>query len=438
MSLILDTGLVEDISQLGPISLFKRALKFSRSTYLTGAQERVVAVGENSSIRIEKGLFSFDPQQKEYYDPSLTERLSHEHFLTAAIPFNPCIAFEVAIPLAAVVFPAEGPIQISCPQGRERVASALLHEILRGRLVEQQIFSVTLDAKETESSIEFRSRVVDAVEAIKTSSLEKVVLSKTSCLSGADLPGADQILEQLARDRPDTYLFSTDNYVGASPELVVNRHNTTIASYPLAGTAHAQDEALLLHSVKDNEEHQIVVKQIMNRLAELGIDASSQAQPTLVRYNELVHLSSWISGTQGSPQPFTSIEVAAHLAPTAAINGEPFDDAIKYILCSEPIDRGFYGGLVGYQKQNGDGSWILNIRSVQITSDNLVLRAGAGVVERSDPIKEDREASAKINSIASSLTERVREAPSFSRGEESKNINSKKHGNGRPANRSLS
>ncbi len=405
MNLILDAHLVEEISQLGPLSLFKRASKFSRSAYVTGAQERVVAVGKNSSFRVEKGLLSFDPHQKEHYDPSLTERLSHEHFLTAAIPFNPSIAFEVVIPIAAVVFPAEGPIQISCPQGRERVASALLHEILQGRLVEPQLSSWTLDAEETESSLEFRSRVVDAVEAIKTSSLKKVVLSKAAFLSGPHLPRADQLLEQLAHDRPDTYLFSTDNYVGASPELVVNRQNTTIASYPLAGTARAQDEALLLLSDKDNEEHQIVVKQIMNRLEELGINARSQAHPALVRYKELVHLSSWISGTQSSPQPFTSIEVAAHLAPTAAINGEPFDDAIKYILCSEPLDRGLYGGLVGYQKENGDGSWILNIRSVQITSGNLVLRAGAGVVEKSDPIKEDMEASAKMSSVASSLTE---------------------------------
>jgi isochorismate synthase len=364
----------------------------------------VVAVGENSSIRIEKGLFSLDPHQEQHYNLSLVERLSHEHFLTAAIPFNPSIAFDVVIPLAAVVFPAEGPIHISFPQGKERAASTLLHEIIRGRLVEPQLSSGTLDVKETESSIEFRSRVVDAIEAIKTSSLEKVVLSKTACLSGADLPGADQILEQLARDRPDTYLFSTEKYVGASPELVVSRQNAMIASHPLAGTAHAQDQALLLNSVKDKEEHQIVVKQIINRLEELGIDASYQAQPTLVRYNELVHLSSWISGAQGSPQPFTSIEVAAHLAPTAAINGEPFDDAINYILCSEPLDRGLYGGLVGFQKQNGDGSWILNIRSVQIASGNLVLRAGAGVVEKSDPIKEDMEASAKISSVAYSIT----------------------------------
>lgn len=405
MSLILNARLAEEISELGALSLFRRALQFSRSAYLTGAQERVVVVGENSSFRVEKGLLSFDPRQKEHYDPSLTERLRHEHFLTAAIPFNPRIAFEVIIPLAAVVFPAGGPIQISCPQGKEQAASALLREILRDRSAEPQFPSWTLHAEEAEPSIEFRSRVVDAVEAINTSALKKVVLSKTARLSGADLPRADQILERLARDRPGTYLFSTDNYVGASPELVVNRENTTITSYPLAGTAGAQDEAVLLLSVKDNEEHQIVVKQIMNRLEELGVKASSQAHPTVVRYRELVHLSSWISGSQSSPQPFTSIEVAAHLAPTAAINGEPFDDAMKYILCSEPLDRGLYGGLVGYQKQNGDGSWILNIRSVQITADNLVLRAGVGVVEKSDPVMEDMEASAKIESVASSLLE---------------------------------
>ena len=62
-------------------------------------------------------------------------------------------------------------------------------------------------------------------------------------------------------------------FVGASPELLVERTGPTVRSRPLAGTTdrvHAADSALpaaLLDSAKDGEEHRLVVEAIRDALA---------------------------------------------------------------------------------------------------------------------------------------------------------------------------
>ena len=396
--------LINDITNLGALGLFKLASKLYRSTYITGFNETMVSIGEYRKYSIDTGMVALDPLQREHYRADLAIDLSREHLFLARTPFSPTSSFDITVPILAVIFAEGGRVDISCPDTLTDQASELLGQILR-------ISTATTNSDtpnnwklvELEGSHEFQMRVENAIEAISNTDLEKVVLSKALHISSANRPNQEAIFDRLVRDRPYSYLFSIENYLGASPELVVNLKGSSVTSHPLAGTAKSYNESTLLLSDKDNREHQIVVGQIMERLEALGISAQHQSKPTISKYGEIVHLGSRISGSLATGSPATSIEIAAHLAPTAAINGEPYETAIKYIYSNEPADRGFYGGLVGYQKKEGDGTWILNIRSIDLNDEGVMLRAGVGIVEKSDPVAEDLEATSKINAIASSI-----------------------------------
>ncbi|MDA8080576.1 MAG: chorismate-binding protein [Actinomycetota bacterium] len=405
MGSISDTSLNGRVSQLGALSFFKKASGKRKCSFIRGLKETVVTAGEYKTYLVSPGLAALDPLQRESYSPTLTNELSREHLFTAIIPFSPSAAFTVVVPTVAVLFADDKSVNITCPDDCESEAAALILEILEADSAICQNEPLSLRVDRTESAAEFRSRVAGAIEKIASSNLKKVVLSKAMRLTGPKSLNSAMIFDRLAHDRPYTYLFSMNNYIGASPELVISRDSSVITSYPLAGTAASGDEARLLLSEKDDREHSIVVSQIITRLTELGIPTDLPPKPTITSYGEIVHLGSRISGRNNGAKPFSSIEVAAHLSPTAAINGEPYDSALKYITSFEPSDRGFYGGLVGYQKYRGDGTWILNIRSIELIDDGLMLRAGVGIVERSDPIQEDLEATSKINAIASSLLE---------------------------------
>ncbi len=405
MGSIRDASLNSQASQLGALSFFKKASAIRRCSFIRGTRETVVTAGEHKMYLVGAGLAALDPLQQESYSPTLTNELSREHLFTAIIPFSPSAQFTVVVPTVAVLFADDGSVDITCPDDCESEASALLLEILKADSAVCPDEPLSLEVGGTESPPEFQSRVASAIEKIASSDLKKVVLSKAMRLKSPKSPNSARIFDRLVHDRPYTYLFSMNNYIGASPELVVSRDSSVITSYPLAGTASSGDEARLLLSEKDDREHSIVVKQIMARLTELGIATDLPPKPTITSYGEIVHLGSRISGKVDRAKPFASIEVAAHISPTAAINGEPYDSALKYIASFEPSDRGFYGGLVGYQKCGGDGAWVLNIRSIELVDDGLLLRAGVGIVDKSDPVQEDLEATSKINAIASSLLE---------------------------------
>ena len=399
------TSLEADLSEIGALAFFKHASSKHMCSYITGFGETVVSIGRYKQYLVGNGLVTLDPLQADRYDPTLVKDLSGEHLLIAAIPFDPQVAFQVTVPEVTVVFAQKGGVSISMPQDDHTQALDILQKLVHGTARNTisnapQLRGVVIYA---ETKVEFENRVNHAIQAIKNTSLSKVVLSQSALISYSERPNPQFLFDKLVEDRPATYLFSLGNYLGASPELVVNLKGSSLISHPLAGTAQSATMDSLLLSDKDNREHNIVVRQINARLLELGISSQHQSKPTIASYGEIVHLGSRISGQLSLKSPLTSIEIAAHLAPTAAVNGEPYGDAMSYILSNEAPSRGLYGGLVGYQKMGGDGSWILNIRSIELEDYRAILRAGVGIVDGSNPSTEYFEATSKIDVVASSI-----------------------------------
>ena len=69
----------------------------------------------------------------------------------------------------------------------------------------------------------------------------------------------------------------------------------------------------------------------------------------------------------------------------------------------ESFERRYFGGLVGYMDAEGNGEWALVLRCAQVSPDEAVLYAGAGIVAESDPELEHTETGTKLGSFGRAL-----------------------------------
>ena len=200
--------------------------------------------------------------------------------------------------------------------------------------------------------------------------------------------------------------------VGASPELLVRREGNRIFVNPLAGsigrhpdpdTDRARKEGLAI-SEKDLREHSYVVNDIVRILRTYCEELEVPEGPSVIGTDALWHLSTYITGTLRDPS-ITALDLSRALHPTPAICGHPTDVAFEHIRNLEPFERGYFAGLVGWQRANGDGEWALSLRCALQTGDrNLRLYAGAGTVAGSDPDSEIAETATKMETFMRAIS----------------------------------
>jgi isochorismate synthase len=91
----------------------------------------------------------------------------------------------------------------------------------------------------------------------------------------------------------------------------------------------------------------------------------------------------------------------AELHPTPAVCGLPKDLADEYIRANEPYHRKYYTGYLGPWRLDGLVSLFVNLRCMEITSDEYILYAGGGITARSVPEKEWDETNQKAKTLLS-------------------------------------
>lgn len=249
--------------------------------------------------------------------------------------------------------------------------------------------------------------------------VSKIVLSRAMDVE-LDAPiDYAQVLRDLLRRNAHGYTFAVPAWtegatdapaaimLGASPELLVRREGDKVFINPLAGSIprHADPEIDkarregLAVSEKDLREHGYVVSDIVRILREHCDDLEVPEGPSVIGTDALWHLSTFITGRLKNTA-MTALELACALHPTPAICGFPTATAFGHIQALEPFDREYFAGLVGWQREDGDGEWALTLRCAQYDGDRrLRLYAGAGTVAGSDPDSEIRETATKMETF---------------------------------------
>ncbi|GEM_PF-395201 len=266
--------------------------------------------------------------------------------------------------------------------------------------------------QQEQERLRWRERVERALARLSSGELQKIVLSraKTARLPAGLDPGT--IVARLRSKRPRCASFwmkqGEKSFIGSTPELLVRLCAGRLESAAMAGSApraqtperDAEAARRLLVSPKELFEHKLVVEAVREALAPVARTLEIPAAPEVAAFPESFHLLTPIRGELA--RACDVLELAARLHPTPAVCGVPSLGALEILAREEP-ERGWYAGGIGWLRSDGDGEFMVALRSALIERDLVTIFAGAGIVAGSDPDGEFSEIENKMGALLSEL-----------------------------------
>ncbi|TEB75210.1 isochorismate synthase [Pseudomonas aeruginosa] len=260
---------------------------------------------------------------------------------------------------------------------------------------------------------QWEAKVSDAVSSVRQGRFGKVVLARTQARPLGDIEPW-QVIEHLRLQHADAQLFACRRgnacFLGASPERLVRIRAGEALTHALAGTiargGDAQEDArlgqALLDSAKDRHEHQLVVEAIRTALEPFSEVLEIPDAPGLKRLARVQHLNTPIRARLADAGGILRLLQALH--PTPAVGGYPRSAALDYIRQHEGMDRGWYAAPLGWLDGEGNGDFLVALRSALLTPGRGYLFAGCGLVGDSEPAHEYRETCLKLSAMREALS----------------------------------
>ena len=191
--------------------------------------------------------------------------------------------------------------------------------------------------------------------------------------------------------------------VGSSPEALVKVQNGRVFTHPIAGSkprggTPEADAALadeLARDEKERAEHLMLVDLARNDLLKVCTPGSVEVTEfmRIERFSHIMHL---VSSVEGNLAPGRSaIDAFRATFPAGTLSGAPKPRALEIIDELEPVQRGVYGGVVGYFGFAGDADLAIAIRTATIAGGIARVQAGGGLVADSVPESEFQESQNK-------------------------------------------
>jgi menaquinone-specific isochorismate synthase len=344
------------------------------------------------------GGFSFQPAR---FDSSLWRGFGDGHFVL------PRLAYTRRAQCAWLTVSASAS-ELSGLEARTRLAreaDAALEALRHGGGDTPPEFS---DTVATDEPAAVWSALVNGIRGeIAAGRLEKAVAARRVALHGACLPSPARVLERLRGEARDSTRFALSagdlTFLGASPERIVKCSGLRVWTEALAGSVQGDDpthaESLIL-STKDRAEHAIVAREIQARLAPL-YESLTVDGPHLHRMRHVSHLRTRFEGVL--KEPANVLDLLARLHPTSAVGGAPRIAALAWLAKHELTERGLYAGPFGAFDRDGNGEFVVAIRSGLLGADEAHLYAGAGIVEGSEAESELRETRWKLRGLMAAM-----------------------------------
>ena len=259
----------------------------------------------------------------------------------------------------------------------------------------------------------YEQRVGRALADIAEGALTKVTVARAEAWAPGETLDPADVLVDLARRYPRCFRFCIQPaggpaFVGASPERLIKVEDRVVRADALAGTAARAsgvdaDRALgdeLFACEKERREHQAVVGYLHDRLAAVVPDIEAASEPGILKLAHVQHLHTPFRGQLSERDAGAAvIELASRVHPTPAVAGVPTERALRWLREHEGLDRGWYAGGVGTVAPRGEGEFCVAIRSALIAEGQVVLFAGAGIVQGSEPSRERAETDQKLRGL---------------------------------------
>lgn len=212
---------------------------------------------------------------------------------------------------------------------------------------------------------------------------------------------------------PSPYLFYFDfgsfKIFGSSPEAQIQIRNGEASIFPIAGTFKRsgndlEDAALaekLSRDEKENAEHVMLVDLARNDLSRSADHVEVEVFREIQYYSHVIHLVSKVSGKLQANA--SVLQVVADTFPAGTLSGAPKPMALNLINKYENVNRGFYGGAIGFLGFNGDFNHAIMIRTFLSQKNKLIFQAGAGIVAKSIPECELQEVNNKVEALRKAI-----------------------------------
>lgn len=222
-----------------------------------------------------------------------------------------------------------------------------------------------------------------------------------------------QVYRALRSINPSPYLFYFDygdyRIMGSSPESQMVIENGRARLNPIAGTTRRTGDAerdrkateALLVDPKENAEHIMLVDLARNDLSRHTRNVQVRSLRELHYYSHVVHLVSTVDGEMTDPSK--GVRIFGDTFPAGTLSGAPKYRAIELIDRYESVQRGFYGGAIGFIRFDGGMNQAILIRSLFSQDNVLYYQAGGGIVAASSEEGEVREVYNKLGAVTGAI-----------------------------------
>jgi anthranilate synthase component 1 len=250
---------------------------------------------------------------------------------------------------------------------------------------------------------------------IREGDVFQVNVSRPWRIVGQEAVDAPGLYRRLRRHNPAPYSgiarWEDAAVISSSPERLVRVRGRAVETRPIAGTrprGHSRRidsnyRAELLAHPKERAEHVMLIDLERNDLGRL-CTPGSVAVDEFMALESYAHVHHIVSNVRGQLRAgITPGQVLRAVFPGGTITGCPKVRCMEIIAELEQESRGAYTGSMGYL--NGDGGMDMNIliRSMTVSADQVLMRAGAGIVADSVPEAELEETRAKARGLLRAL-----------------------------------
>jgi len=224
-----------------------------------------------------------------------------------------------------------------------------------------------------------------------------------------------QLYRRLKQTNPAPFfalaVFQQHAIISSSPERLVKVSGDLVETRPIAGTRPRGDTPVhddanlqeLIGHPKERAEHIMLIDLERNDLGRVCVPGSVKVNELMV-LETYAHVHHIVSNVQGIlKKSCTPSEVIKAVFPGGTITGCPKVRCMEIIAELEHAARGAYTGSLGYVNHDGSMDLSILIRTLVKSGDQLILRAGAGIVADSDPEKELEETRAKAKGLLLAL-----------------------------------
>lgn len=268
---------------------------------------------------------------------------------------------------------------------------SIFHQFCEGLTLEDAI-SPTTPYCVTKS--EYLKQAEKYIGALKTEKQSKAILSR---IKKIDIEPNEEWFEELCLKYPKAFVYhfkseQIGEWIGATPELLVEVNDNVGRTVSLAGTKTSKDNSAW--GDKEKEEQSIVTNYILGLLNNHCTAIELNDQTELIA-GPVKHL---LNTFQFNIKDDNIYELIQELHPTPAVMGFPLNFSSELIKNTEKHQRLYYAGFLGVN-ENKKTELFVNLRCAQIIDKQAYLYLGGGLTKDSVPEMEWQETENKAKTL---------------------------------------